>query len=98
MIKELKVPMADLIAAAVDHFAVKGKVRIADKDRKSDALCDMTVTYGTGKTKIVAPFIIDDDELFRNNRPHALHRMVRDKFGKALHHLIHHGADFKGSK
>lgn len=96
MRKEPVIPLKTLIDEAVDHFGVKGKIKIVDQEPKDSGLiCLKEIRFSKGKVKLVAPLNIANIDFHQNNRPHSLRRLVRDRFGKALHHLISHGARFK---
>lgn len=95
MRKEIVVPVADLIAEAQQHFAVSGKVRLANLEKEGDGeVINKELRYSKGKLKLAAPLRIEPNEIWQNNRPHSLRRLVRERYGKALHHLIAHGARF----
>lgn len=96
MRKDPVIPLETLIDEAVGHFGVKGKIKIVDLEPKdSDVICLKEIRYSKGKVKLAAPLNIANIDFHQNNRPHSLRRLVRDRFGKALHHLITHGARFK---
>ena len=95
MRKEIVVPVADLLAEAEAHFAVKGKVKLVGLEKADDGeVINKELHYGKGKTKLTAPLRIAPIDIWQNNRPHSLRRLVRERYGKALHHLIAHGARF----
>lgn len=96
MRKEPVIPLNTLIDEALDHFGVKGKIKIVDLEPKdSDVICLKEIRFSKGKVKLSAPLNIANIDFHQNNRPHSLRRLVRDRVGKALHHLITNGARFK---
>lgn len=91
-----KAEVEGYLGEALVHFAVVGKVDIIENDvPRGDVVLGKSVLYKRAAIEVSAPLVFVELDVQQASGAHDFRKLVRHRLGKALHHLIQHGANLK---